>query len=799
MLKRAHNLYNNDKHRLQRTSDMASVTNPKNNEDTSLRASRPRFGKQAGKKTAAPDFTPQAQTSTEKSGGFRILPRASGQVLKSWLLWRIVLTVSFTIILIQAVTLAFNFNHVEQEKRLEIQNMARAAIVPILNNPAASIDNEHTPVLGLPEEQAATLSDITNPPPINEDSAAQLLNTTLIKGLAVYKAAVDPLKTQTQPLTLIKSYGTPLETKDLRLNQIQDNVYNADKTTYEFILTADQLNQDYIIAVSADASHIKSYMIRYAVNTIGISLALALIVTVILILAISHWLLDPILFMRNNLKQASDHPERPNIPASPFNPEDEIGGAIVIAQNLIKQNAFNLQQIKSSAEDKIYKLAYFDSLTTLPNRSFFLQKVERAIKPMSDRPAQNFFIVAIDLDNFKDINDSMGHNVGDAILRNVGKRLKSAMPQYATVSRTGEDEFAVMLEIKNPDESTEDVANKILDIIRKEPFKVFNEDLQVRASAGVAKFPRDGEEAEQLVKNADIALNRAKEDGRNTFKEYSADFDRAIQARFQILRDLRDAMEQDQLVLFYQPQLDLRSGRIIGAEALIRWWKPDDSKEGGTYISPGEFIPVAEQSGLIVPMGEWIIRRACLDAKEWNETYGFDTRVAINVSAMQFAQSDITAYTKQTLEDVGLPPEKIELEVTESVFMDDINHTIQVLKDLHNLGVELAIDDFGTGYSSLSYLRQFPIDRLKIDQSFIRNALEDPDDASIAKTIIALGRSLNLKVIAEGVETREHENFLISEGCDEVQGFRYSKPLPNDRFIEFCKDYNGDLRSFSRI
>ena len=754
--------------------------------------------------------TPHTYKSSDMSAAkkFRILPLAAKQVFKSWLLWRIVLAVSLTIILIQTIVLGLNFKHVQSEKLHEIQSIAQAAIVPLLTSRHDLLipenDATQTPVLGSPTEinsaenqNEATASKIVSSV-IDSNSAEQLLNTTLIKGLSIYKNKA-PTDANNKALALIENHGTPVSFKNITANNLTLKVYDPKKKTYDFILNNKDLDKNYTIAITANAAHITPYIIQYAINTIIISVLMATIVTIILILTLSHWLLDPILFMQNNLQEASKHPERPNIPASPFNPEDEIGNAIAIAQNLIKQNAFNLQQIKSSAEDKIYKLAYFDPLTTLPNRSFFLQKVERAIKPMSDRPAQNFFIVTVDLDNFKDINDSMGHNVGDAILRGVGKRLKSGLPQYATVSRTGEDEFAIMLEIKTDSETTEAVATKILDIIRKEPFKVFNEDLQVRASAGVVRYPRDGDEAEQLVKNSDIALNRAKEDGRNTFKEYSSDFERAIQARFHILRDLRDAMERDQLVLFYQPQLDLKSGRVIGAEALIRWYKPDDSKEGGTYISPGEFIPVAEQSGLIVPMGEWIIRRACLDAKAWNDEHGFNTRVAVNVSPAQFAQSDITAYTKKTLAEIGLPAEKLELEVTESVFMDDINHTIQTLKDLHTLGVELAIDDFGTGYSSLSYLRQFPIDRLKIDQSFIRNALNDPDDASIAKTIIALGRSLNLKVIAEGVETREHENFLINEGCDEVQGFRYSKPLPNDRFIEFFKEYNGDLRSFSQI
>jgi EAL domain-containing protein (putative c-di-GMP-specific phosphodiesterase class I) len=261
------------------------------------------------------------------------------------------------------------------------------------------------------------------------------------------------------------------------------------------------------------------------------------------------------------------------------------------------------------------------------------------------------------------------------------------------------------------------------------------------------------------------------------------------------LRDLRDALENEDLDIFYQPQFDLRTGQIIGAEALLRWWKKDNSKEGGSYISPAEFIPIAEQSGLIVPIGSWVMKEACRTAKKWHDA-GKNIRIAVNVSGAQFFQGDLVEYTKEVLKKTGVKPELLELEVTESVFMDDISIALDTLHKLHKLGVELAIDDFGTGYSSLSYLRQFNIDRLKIDQSFIRNALTNNDDAAIAKTIINLGHSLNLSVIAEGVETYEHERFLIEHGCDEVQGFRYSKPIPKDDFWKFASEYNGSLESF---
>ncbi|MCB1555765.1 MAG: bifunctional diguanylate cyclase/phosphodiesterase, partial [Alphaproteobacteria bacterium] len=399
------------------------------------------------------------------------------------------------------------------------------------------------------------------------------------------------------------------------------------------------------------------------------------------------------------------------------------------------------------------------------------------------------------LDHFKDINDNMGHNVGDAILRAIGKRLRAAMPEEAVVARYGEDEYAITMALPKKGKTARSIAEDVAEVIRSEPFKVFNEQFQIRASIGVATFPDDGTDPDQVLKNADIALNHAKEKGRDTIREYSEDFDRAVQQRFQMLRDLRDALEHDQLSVHFQPQFDLASGRLIGAETLLRWWKPDQSKEGGKFIPPAEFIPVAEQSGLIVPIGEWVMQQSCEKVKKWNDQ-GHDIRIAVNVSGAQFYRSDLVAFVANLLKKTKLAPQKLELEVTESIFMEDVNHAIQTLRDLHALGVEIAIDDFGTGYSSLSYLRQFPIDRLKIDQSFIRNALNNPDDASIARTIVRLGHSLNLKVIAEGVETKDHEDFMRSEDCDEVQGFRYSRPVPEDMFTAFLKSYNGDLSSF---
>ena len=688
------------------------------------------------------------------------------QIWKSRISWRITLAVFLTILAVQAVILNFTLKEFENERLFQLREVGRAAIAPLLDT---------------------SIKDLLASP-ISTEKADQLLSTTLVNGFAVYSNQLD----------LIKTFGEPLALVMLEQESLSKTYRSADGGSYEVVFRANDLQRPFIIVARLDSSNVQGEVFSFVKQTILIMLLMSAFVTSVLMMALGRWLLEPILFMRNNLLAASKDPENPQIPASPYSVSDEIGGAIDLAQKLIHQNADNIKRIKSAAEDKIHKLAYYDKLTGLPNRTLFLQDLTEKMRNSGDEKTMRYAIIAMDLDHFKDINDSMGHNVGDAILRGVGKRLRSAMPERAMVSRTGEDEFAITMPLDTDINSARDVADKVLSVIRAEPFKVFNEEFQIRASVGVSTFPDDAIDPDQVLKNADIALNRAKEEGRDSVKEYSEDFDRAVQQRFQMLRDLRDALEHDQLSLHYQPQLDLNTGKVIGAEALLRWFKPDNSKEGFTFISPADFIPVAEQSGLIVPIGEWVMERACRDAMEWSDKYGYDGRIAINVSGVQFSQSDIVSFTQKVITKTGIDPKRVELEVTESVFMDDIQHTIQVLQNLNSVGVELAIDDFGTGYSSLSYLRQFPIDRLKIDQSFIRNALNNADDAAIAKTIIALGHSLNLKVIAEGAETKEHEEFLLEHNCDEVQGFRYSRPVKAEDFVKFFQEYDGDLTSFDK-
>lgn len=689
------------------------------------------------------------------------------RIWRSRISWRIAMSVFLTILVVQGGIIFFTFKQQEMILLDELRELGRSVIAPGIGT------------------QAEFLSS-----PITEEQADRINAATAVDGFAIY--SLD--------LRLLGSYGEPVSMVMLDNESTLKTYRSLDGGSYEVVYRSGDLRKPYIVVARLDSRSIGPALLDYISQTLAIMLLMSAFVTVVLMISLSKWLLEPMLFMRDNLVAASENPESPSIKESPFDPQDEIGGTITLAQTLIKQNADNISRIKNAAEDKIYKAAFFDQLTGLPNRNHFIKILTEQARTANDDDesrSKRFAVIALDLDHFKDINDSMGHNVGDAILRGIGKRLRAALPESAVVARSGEDEFAITMPLSTDINNARDVAEKIIRVIRSEPFKVFNESFQVRASIGVSTFPDDGIDPDQVLKNADIALNRAKEEGRDTIKEYSEDFDRAVQARFQMLRDLRDAMEAKELTLYFQPQFELSTGKIIGAEALLRWFKKDNSKTGGQFISPAEFVPVAEQSGLIVPIGEWVLRYSCEIAAMWQKL-GRDLRIAVNVSGAQFYQSDLVNYVSKVLKETGLNPRNLELEVTESVFMDDIQHTIETLQQLHQLGVELAIDDFGTGYSSLSYLRQFPIDRLKIDQSFIRNALNNSDDAAIARTIVRLGHSLNLKVIAEGVETKEHEAFLMEENCDEVQGFRYSRPIPVADFNKFVETYKGDLSIFDK-
>ncbi|WP_136419292.1 EAL domain-containing protein [Herbaspirillum sp. ST 5-3] len=426
---------------------------------------------------------------------------------------------------------------------------------------------------------------------------------------------------------------------------------------------------------------------------------------------------------------------------------------------------------RKQIEEELLHLANYDALTSLPNRSLLLDRLTQALA-FANRSGGQVAVMMIDLDRFKNINDSLGHDVGDKIIIEIARRLSFTVRAGDTIARLGGDEFVVI----RPDIAHENaaaiMAQQILEAMSR-PMAMQDHEFYPTGSIGVSVFPRDGHDAQTLLKNADTAMYRAKDAGRNNFQFYAHEMNSRALDRLKLESGLRRALERDEFVLHYQPQMDLSSGRIIGVEALLRWEPP-----GQPMVFPGDFIPVAEDTGLIVPMGEWVLRTACAQGRAWRENSALaHVKVAVNLSARQFKQQDIVKTVSRVLEETGCSPEWLELEITESVIMENPEAAADVLLKLSKMGVHLSIDDFGTGYSSLSYLKRFPIDSLKIDKSFVRDITTDSDDAAIAKAVIALAHSLKMKVIAEGVETLEQLDFLRKQRCDQMQGYYLSRPV----------------------
>ncbi len=425
---------------------------------------------------------------------------------------------------------------------------------------------------------------------------------------------------------------------------------------------------------------------------------------------------------------------------------------------------------KKAAEERIERLAYYDPLTELPNRLTFRGRLEQAMASL-ERGGGRVAILYIDLDRFKNINDTLGHSIGDQLLRHAAERLLGSVRRNDTVARLGGDEFVVMLTGLHRDDEVTPIAEKILHEMA-EPFQLEGHEVFVTTSIGIAFFPSDAEGMEDLVKNADTAMYHAKESGRNNYQFYRAEMNATAMDRLVMESNLRRALERGEFRLHYQPQLNLRSGEVVGVECLIRWQHPERG-----LVSPVEFIPMLEETGLIVSVGAWVLREACEQQVAWSES-GIKLRMAVNLSPHQFAQSILLDTIAEVVEQSGIEPDMLELEITEGSLMKDAEASARTLARLKVMGIRLSVDDFGTGYSSLSYLKRFPIDTLKIDSSFVRDVTTDPDDAAIAGTVIAMGHSLNLNVLAEGVEEREQLAFLQGHGCDEMQGYYFSRPLP---------------------
>jgi diguanylate cyclase (GGDEF)-like protein/PAS domain S-box-containing protein len=425
---------------------------------------------------------------------------------------------------------------------------------------------------------------------------------------------------------------------------------------------------------------------------------------------------------------------------------------------------------RKQAEERLNYLASFDPLTGLPNRTLFCDRLSQALERASWHK-RSVAVLFLDLDRFKNINDTLGHAFGDLLLKGVSARLTDCVREGDTVARLGGDEFVLILDNLAQEEDTRLIAQKVLSYLSS-PFNLEGREFFITTSIGIALYPDDGPDYETLLKSADTAMYRAKEKGKNNYQHYSPALNAKMSERLALENDLRHALEREEFELHYQPMVEPDTGRVIGVEALIRW-----KRQGISMVPPSEFIPVAEETGLILPIGAWVLRAACAQNRAWQSAGLPPIQVAVNLSGVQFHQHDLVDTISKTLNETGLHPGYLELELTESIIMKSTEVTVATLRELGALGIKISVDDFGTGYSSLSYLKRFPVSTLKIDRTFVRDLTTDQDDQAIVNAIITLAHSLKLKVVAEGVETKEQLEFLQSLHCDQVQGYFFSQPL----------------------
>ena len=428
---------------------------------------------------------------------------------------------------------------------------------------------------------------------------------------------------------------------------------------------------------------------------------------------------------------------------------------------------------RRAAEALADEMARLDPLTGLPNRLLLRERLDEALARLR-RGDEACALLLVDLDRFKPVNDTLGHPIGDALLEKVADRLRSTVRPTDTVARIGGDEFVILQSPLLEPSDSQALARRIVDLIGR-TYMVEGHLLTIGASVGIALAPDDGRDADKLLKNADLALYRAKLDGRGTFRFFEAEMDARMQARRRLELDMRQALARREFQLHYQPQLNLQNNRITGCEALIRWKHPERG-----MVSPLDFIPLAEEIGLIVPIGEWVMRQACRDAASWPVPLS----VAVNVSPAQFKSERLVEMVMSVLSSSGLPARRLEVEITEGVLLQESERTLQTLHRLRELGVRVSMDDFGTGYSSLSYLRSFPFDKIKIDRSFVKDLSAKPDGDAIIRAIAGLGQSLGMTTVAEGVETADQMERIRADGCTDVQGYLISRPIPVDDLVE---------------
>lgn len=442
-------------------------------------------------------------------------------------------------------------------------------------------------------------------------------------------------------------------------------------------------------------------------------------------------------------------------------------GQIVYFVSIGKDITRQLQQ-----EDKLTYLTHYDALTDLPNRRLLADRLDQRLREAS--PNDLFALLCLGLDRFKTINESLGNRLGDELLQQTARRLQDVLPEDVTISRSSGDEFLILLHTIKNTRSAAYIAHKIIHEMER-PFELGETETYISASVGITLYPHDGQTTDQLLSNADIALHRAKQAGGQNYHYFTDELTKEAVSRFHMENQLRQALLHKEFFLEYQPRISLLDGRVRGVEALIRWQKPD-----GTLVSPADFIPQLEEMGLITSVGEWVLHTACMQARRWQVSGLPDFRVSVNLSAKQFMQKDLCQIVDKCLAHAGLDPAFLELEVTESLMIEDLQASVRMLQNLKNMGISLAIDDFGAGYSSLGYLKHLPVDTLKIDKGFIDDLATDVADAAIVQAVISMAHRMGLEVTAEGVEEPDQLDLLVSLGCEEVQGFYLARPMPVD-------------------
>jgi len=494
-----------------------------------------------------------------------------------------------------------------------------------------------------------------------------------------------------------------------------------------------------------------------------------------------HWLLTkPLSKIIEHLTSINpDRPSEHKLPMLKGNEKNELGLWINTANQLLSSIERNTH-LRREAENSLLRMAQYDFLTGLPNRQQLQQQLDQILED-AGRLQRRVAVLCVGLDDFKGINEQFSYQTGDQLLLALSDRLRGHSGRLGALARLGGDQFAlVQADIEQPYEAAE-LAQSVLDDLDT-PFMLDNQEVRLRATIGITLFPEDGDSTEKLLQKAEQTMTLAKSRSRNRYQFYIASVDSEMRRRRELEKDLRDALALDQLHLVYQPQVDYRDHSVVGVEALLRWQHPQHG-----MVPPDLFIPLAEQNGTIIAIGEWILDQACRQLREWHDQGFSELRMAVNLSTVQLHHSELPRVVNNLMQIYRLPPRSLELEVTETGLMEDINTAAQHLLSLRRSGALIAIDDFGTGYSSLSYLKSLPLDKIKIDKSFVQDLLDDEDDATIVRAIIQLGKSLGMQVIAEGVETLEQEAYIIAQGCNEGQGYLYSKPLPTRELTGYLK------------